>query len=176
MYYSVPYEYIKHKVDIRFTQSMVEVFYQNLRIASHKRLYGRSGQYSTVIEHMPEKHRQYTQWNAERFIRWASDIGPCTRQAVKAIIASRKVEEQSYKTCLALLKLSDTYSVQSLEQACKKALSFVTTPSFRSVRAILQTLKEETVSTESENNHASALAASAFTRGAVYYGGEHNGE
>ena len=176
MYYSVPYEYIKYKVDIRFTQSMVEVFYQNLRIASHRRLYGRNGQYSTVIEHMPEKHRQYAQWNAERFIRWAGDIGPCTRQAVKAIIASRKVEEQSYKTCIALLKLSDTYSAQSLEQACRKALSFATIPSFRSVRAILKTLKEETVSKERENNHANVLEASAFTRGAAYYGAEHHGE
>jgi hypothetical protein len=78
MNYSVPYEYIKHKVDVRLTQSMVEVFYQGTRIASHKRLYGHSGQYSTVSEHMPEKHRQYTQWNAERFIRWACDIGPST--------------------------------------------------------------------------------------------------
>jgi hypothetical protein len=96
MNYSVPYEYIKHKVDVRLTHNMVEVFYQGKRIASHKRLYGHSGQYSTTVEHMPEKHRQYTQWNAERFIKWACDIGPHTEQAVKAIISSRKVEQQSY--------------------------------------------------------------------------------
>ena len=98
MYYSVPYEYIKYKVDVRLTKSMVEVFYQNTRIASHRRLSGHPGQYSTVIEHMPEKHRQYTQWNAERFIRWAGDIGPYTQKVVKAVIASRKVEEQSNQT------------------------------------------------------------------------------
>jgi transposase len=122
MYYSVPYEYIKHKVDVRLTQGMAEVFYQGTRIASHRRRYGRPGQYSTVIGHMPEKHRQYSQWNAERFIKWAADIGPYTEQTVKAVIASRKVEEQSYKTCIALLKLSDSYSVLRLETACKKAL------------------------------------------------------
>jgi transposase len=175
MYYSVPYEYIKYRVDLRLTSSMVEVFYQNLRISSHRRLYGYPGQYSTVIEHMPEKHRQYSQWNAERFIRWASDIGPFTEQAVKAIIASRKVEEQSYKTCIALLKLADTYSVARLEAACKKALSYSATPSFRSIRTILKTgsdgLKPETAALTSENN-----ASFAFTRGASYYGGENNGE
>ena len=32
MYYSVPYEYIKYKVDVRLTSSMVEVFYQNTRM------------------------------------------------------------------------------------------------------------------------------------------------
>jgi hypothetical protein len=176
----VPYEYIKYKVDVRVTSSMVEVFYQNLRIASHRRLSGYPGQYSTVIEHMPEKHRQYTQWNAKRFIRWACDIGPCTGQAVKAIIASRKVEEQSYKTCIALLKLADTYSVARLEAACKKALSYTVTPSFRSIRTILKTgsdrIKPEAEAMSAENN-----STFAFTRGAAYYGepsvrGENHGE
>jgi transposase len=85
MYYSVPYEYIKRKVDVRLTRAMVEVFYNGNRIASHKRLYGHAGQYSTTVEHMPEQHRQYTQWNAERFIRWAGSIGIHTEQAVQAI-------------------------------------------------------------------------------------------
>ena len=48
MHYSVPYEYIKQKVDVRLTSNMVEVFYHNNRICSHKRLYGRAGQYSTI--------------------------------------------------------------------------------------------------------------------------------
>jgi len=171
MYYSVPYEYIKYKVDVRLTADMVEVFYQNLRIASHRRLYGHPGQYNTVIEHMPEKHRQYTQWNAERFIRWACDIGPCTEQAVRAIITSKKVEEQSYKSCIALLKLADTYSVARLEAACKKALSYTATPGFRSIRTILKTgsdkLKKEIAMITSENETSAAFA---FTRGAAYYG------
>jgi len=174
MYYSVPYEYIKYKVDARLTVSMVEIFYKNARITSHRRLYGHPGQYSTTIEHMPEKHRQYTQWNAERFIKWAGDIGPNTLQAVKAIIASRKVEEQSYKTCIALLKLADTYSLERLETACGKALSYTATPNFRSVRTILKTgsdrIKPDAVGIPHEDN-----TAFAFTRGAAYYGGENNG-
>jgi transposase len=175
MYYSVPYEYIKYKVDVRLTSSMVEVFYQNTRIASHRRLYGHPGQYNTVIEHMPEKHRQYTQWNAERFIRWASGIGPCTLQTVKAVIASRKVEEQSYKTCIALLKLADTYSVARLEAACEKALSYTATPSFRSVRTILKTGSDR-LKPEAAPASPASDTAFAFTRGTAYYGGEHNGE
>jgi len=175
MYYSVPYEYIKYKVDVRLTASMVEVFYQNTRIASHRRLSGHPGQYGTIIEHMPEKHRQYTQWNAERFIRWAGDIGPYTQKVVKTVIASRKVEEQSYKTCIALLKLADTYSVARLEAACEKAFSYAPSPSFRSIRTILKTgsdrLKTEPATINPENN-----TAFAFTRGTAYYGGEHNGE
>ena len=180
MYYSVPYEYIKYKVDLRLTSSIVEVFYQNTRIASHRRLYGHPGQYSTVIEHMPEKHKHYTQWNAERFIKWACDIGPFTLKAVKAIIASRKVEEQSYKTCIALLKLADSYSVGRLEAACEKALYYAATPSFRSIRTILKTgsdrLKSENTQSQLKSNQTDDSSAFAFTRGAAYYGGENDGK
>ncbi|MBT9144040.1 MAG: hypothetical protein DDT29_02454 [Dehalococcoidia bacterium] len=49
MHYSVPYEYIKLKVDVRMTRNVIEVFFKNLRICSHPRLHGRPGQYSTVI-------------------------------------------------------------------------------------------------------------------------------
>ncbi|MDZ7581417.1 MAG: hypothetical protein U5R30_12585 [Deltaproteobacteria bacterium] len=35
MHYSVPYEYIKHKVDVRVTRNIIEVFFNNLRICSH---------------------------------------------------------------------------------------------------------------------------------------------
>jgi transposase len=175
MNYSVPYEYIKHKVDVRLTQHTVEIFYQGTRIASHKRLYGNSGQYSTVPEHMPEKHRQYTQWNAERFIRWACDIGPYTEKAVKAIFASRKVEQQGYKTCIALLKLADSYSTSRLEAACEKALWYSSCPSFRSIRTILKTGSDKRTR-EPVQKDGDDTQQYAFTRGNAYYGGTHDGE
>jgi hypothetical protein len=121
---------------------------------------------------MPEKHRYYTQWNAERFTRWASDIGPFTEQAVKAIIASRKVEQQSYKTCIALLKLADSYSTGRLEAACEKALSYSSCPSFRSIRTILKTgsdKRKTNVPSKTDD-----VQQYAFTRGTTYYGGGNN--
>ena len=68
MNYSVPFEYIKQKVDVRLTKATVEVFYGGNRICSHPRLYGRFNQYSTIQEHMPPEHQKYVQWNGERFI------------------------------------------------------------------------------------------------------------
>ena len=46
MNYSVPYEYIKQQVDVRFTQTTVEIFFAGTRIASHLRLHDRPNQYS----------------------------------------------------------------------------------------------------------------------------------
>lgn len=149
---------------------MVEVFFKGTRIASHRRLYGRPSQYSTVIEHMPEKHRHDAEWNSERFIKWASGIGPNTEKAICAIIASRNVEQQSYKTCIAILKLADSCSVARLEAACTKALAYRAVPSFRSLRTILLTGSDRKIpATVPEDETASHVYA--LTRGAAYYGG-----
>src|SRR5690606_22180123 len=78
MYYSVPYEYIKHVVEIRITRTMVEVFFNNFRIASHKRLFGKDGQTSTVFEHLPAKHQQFLLFTPKHFIEWGESVGPST--------------------------------------------------------------------------------------------------
>ncbi len=104
MHYSVPYEYIKQKVDVRITRHVIEVFYHNHRVCSHKRLTGRLGQYSTNDAHMPEDHQKYNQWDSARFIAWAEKIGPNTAVTVKSILSSHKVEQQAYKSCMGLLK------------------------------------------------------------------------
>ncbi len=65
MYYSVPHEYIQRKVNVRVTASTIDVFYKQPRIASHRRLFGRKGQYSTDTAHMPEDHQKYLEWNGD---------------------------------------------------------------------------------------------------------------
>jgi transposase len=167
MMYSVPYEYIKHKVDVRITQSTIEIFFHGNRIASHVRLRGKTGRYSTLPEHMPEDHRKYTQWNAERFITWARSIGENTESVARSILASRQVEQQSYRSCMALLKLGDKYSLPRLEAACRRALSYTLSPSFKSIQTILATGQDKLV-----DEPATTISSSefGFTRGADYYG------
>ena len=169
MNYSVPYEYIKRKVDVRITRLVIEVFYNRQRVCSHPRLYGYPGQYSTTLEHMPPDHQAYVQWNAERFVSWSRRIGANTEITVRAILASHKIEQQGYKSCLGLIKLADKYSVSRVESACQKALFYTANPSYKIVKAILATgqdrIAEEPVSVKPE--HA---AEHSFTRGADYYG------
>lgn len=74
MFYSVPYEYIKKEVDIRVGQEIVEVFYNNMRIASHKRLTGRKGQFATIDDHMPDKHRMYVGHTPDSSREWAESL------------------------------------------------------------------------------------------------------
>lgn len=166
MNYSVPYEYIKQKVDVRLTTGTVEVFFEGNRICSHIRLYGRPEQYSTVDAHMPPEHQQYIKWNGERFIEWAAKIGESTETVIKAVLGGYKVEQQGYKTCMGILKLSDKYSAERLENACKKALSYTPRPSLKNIQAILSSGQDK-VSNEILN--VSSSTQYGFTRGDEYY-------
>ena len=168
MQYSVPYEYIKQKVEVRLTRSTIEVFFNQNRIASHRRLYGHPGQYSTVETHMPEGHQQYLKWDGARFIQWAEKIGPSTAVIVRSILSAHKIEQQGYRSCMGLLKLADKYSVERLENACIRALSFTPQPSFKSVKNILVTGQDKQESAKNEKKDTSGQYG--YIRGAAYYG------
>jgi transposase len=168
-HYSVPFEYIKRKVDVRCTRNTVEVFFEGTRICSHVRLHGRQGQYSTAEAHMPPNHQQYTQWNGERFRNWAAKIGPNTAAVTETILTGYKVEQQGYRACMALLKLSDQYSAERLESACAKALFYTPRPSYKSVQVILKS-GQDALAKEQNNVSSSNNAEFGFTRGANYYG------
>ena len=165
MNYSVPFEYIRQKVDVRVTRSTIEVFYSGNRICSHRRLYGKFNQYSTVQEHMPPEHQKYIQWNGERFVHWAAKIGGCTEAAVKAILSSYRVEQQGYKACLGLLKLADKYTPERLENACRRAFEYTPQPSYKNIQTILATGQDK-IQPEPEPPSSSQYG---FTRGAEYY-------
>lgn len=171
MHYSVPYEYIKLQVDARITRNVIEVFYKNHRVCSHPRLYGRPGQYSTIEDHMPEKHKQYVQWNAERFISWAKSVGPATSAVVKAILSCHKIEQQGYRACMGVLKLADRYSVLRLESACAKALTYTPNPSLKNVDTILKSGQDKVAAEDNPKELPPSSSKHAFTRGSGYYGG-----
>lgn len=167
--YSVPYEFIGKKVDIRSTEKVVEVFYHNNRIESHIRK-DHCPEPIYIPEHMPEKHRIYMQYNSDFFLKWASDNGPATPIVVKNFLFSHKVEQQGYKTCTSLMRLADRYNPQSVECACERALSFTPAPSLKNISIILKNKLEKT---KDEKVQYSKGRKYGITRGASYYGGGH---
>lgn len=165
-YYSIPFEYIKRKVDVRLTRNVVEVFFEGSRISSHMRLHGQRGQYSTIEEHMPPNHQKYVQWNGERFRKWAAKIGLNAAAVVETILTGYKVEQQGYRACMALLKLSDQYTPERLEAACTKALFYTPRPSYKSIQTILKSGQDKKFDDDSVSP-----SEFGFTRGANYYKG-----
>ena len=170
MNYSVPYEYVGKKVDVKITKDTITAYYKGTAVASHKRLYGRRNQYSTLEVHMPENHQLY-QWNADRFLNWAKSIGPHTYQVIDKHIHRYSVEEQSYKGCISILKLSDKYTAARLENACKLALAHIPNPTYKNIRLILEAGQDEVEQPLKDPNESEEHA---LVRGSAYYGGKRS--
>lgn len=120
-FYSVPYKLIGKKLDARFTATTVEIFNNSKRVASHQRLH-KKGAYSTCPEHMPKAHKDYAEWNPERIINWAKEIGEDTSRIAEKIIKSKPYPEQGFRACLGVIRLSKRYGSDRVEAACKRAL------------------------------------------------------
>ena len=119
-YYSVPYQLIGKVVDLRIKPTTIEIFHDGKIVATHIRGYKRGG-FSTISEHMPERHKHHEGWNPDRFLNWALTIGSETVKMVQHIIAKKKHQEQSYRSCLGLLSLSKKFNNNRLEAACALA-------------------------------------------------------
>ena len=87
---------------------------------------------------------------------------------VRLFLSAHKVEQQSYKSCMTLLKLADRYSPQRLENACRKALSYTASPSLKSVQSILKSGQEKLLA-EDAPAKPEEPKTHKFTRGAGYY-------
>jgi transposase len=135
-YYSVPYALVHESVDIRYTNTTVEIFFRSNRVASHRRSY-EIGRHTTVEEHMPKSHREFLKWNPSRIIHWAKTAGKFTAEVVESIMASRKHPEQGYRSCMGIMRLGKRYSNERLEAACNRALA-IRTLSYKSIQSILE--------------------------------------
>lgn len=163
-YYSVPYQLVKEKVDVRVTRSTVEVVHAGKRVASHLRSYQKGG-HTTLPEHMPRHHRQYMDWSPTRIIGWAGTIGPNLALLVEAILASRQHPEQGYRAAMGLIRLARTYPQERLEAAARRALE-VRAFSYKSVRLMLKNNLEALPLAEQK---PLPIVAHHNIRGADYY-------
>jgi len=135
-YYSVPYQLIHERVDVRATKDTVEIFHQAKRVTSHVLRHGRA-QHSTVTEHMPRSHQAHAEWTPSRILRWAGEVGPATKALVEKILEERPHPEQGYRACLGILRLEKKHTRERLEKAAARALA-CHSHSYRSVDSILK--------------------------------------
>jgi len=135
-YYSVPYQLVKKQLDMRITDNTIECFYKSKRVASHVRSFFESG-HTTVREHMPKSHQQYADWSPQRFIRWAEKVGPSTAGVITRVLSSRRHPQQSYRSCLGILRLGKPYGDKRLEAACGRAL-LLGSYRYKSIESILK--------------------------------------
>lgn len=136
--YSVPYDLIGEKVNLRLTPNTVEVFFRGNRVTIHPRSKVYLRDPVVKSEHMPLEHRMYLNYNEKEFTDWANTVGSNAASVVKHFLTGGREPEQGYKYCASLAKLSDRYGPDRLENACKRLLSFSNTPSIRTLSTILK--------------------------------------
>jgi hypothetical protein len=162
--YSAPHALVGQMLELRVTAKAVEMLHRGQRVAGHMRCAHKGG-FTTVIEHLPERHQAHAQWSPERLVAWGERIGLACAQTVQLMLARPRHPEHAYRSCLGLLSLSKRYGDQRLEAACVMARQ-VGTAKFSHIRDILVNRRDlvqpSTASDWSRPVHA-------HVRGAGYY-------
>lgn len=135
-YYSVPYQLVRKRLDVRTSASTVEVFFKGKRVASHLRS-SRQGAFTTTRAHMPESHRRHHEWTPGRMIAWAEKTGPATAAFATKVIELRPHPEHGYRSILGVIRLAKHYEPERIEAACRRAI-VLGAYSYTSVKSILE--------------------------------------
>ena len=166
-YYSVSFQLLREKVDVRLTATTLEVFHKGGRVAAHARSYVK-GSYTTLKEHMPPNHRAYAEWSPDRFIQWAGKIGESTAHLVEQVLAGRSYQEQAFRSCMGIIQLGRSYEPERVEAAAQRALKY-NTCSYRSMKAILSGGLDQRQDTPEQRSGQLSLSLHQNIRGPEYY-------
>lgn len=134
-YYSVPHGLIGKTVEVRLTDSTVELIHRGQRVAAHARAPGR-GSFTTLEAHRPERHRHHLDRSHERLIQQADAIGPATGAVLKAQIHARKHPDYALRASLGIMRLAKDFSPEQLEAACRRAIA-LKAHSYTAIRALI---------------------------------------
>jgi len=162
--YSVPHALVGLALELRITAGAVEVIHRGQRVASHMRS-AHEGGFSTVTEHLPERHQAHAQWTPERLIHWGERIGVACATTVRRMLERQRHPEHAYRACLGLLSLSKRYGDARLEAACVLACALGTSR-YTHIRDILVNRRD---ALQASTTPEWTSPAHAHVRGAGYY-------
>jgi transposase len=122
-YYSVPYRYIGKKVKIIYSITHVSVYCEGDRIAYHLRDIS-PHKYTTVKEHLPSTHQFVSEWNPDKFLKWAEHIAPEVHTYISRVLDNKSYPEQTYRSCVGILTFDKKAGRERLINACKRAMDY----------------------------------------------------
>jgi hypothetical protein len=170
-FYSAPYEVRGELLAVKISEGLVEAFHKGQRVACHRRLHG-NRQWSTEKTHMPEGHRQYTEWNSDRILSWAQKVGPQTHLFAQALLSRKTFPQQAYRSILGVTRLAKTCGNERMENACRRALHFQQL-NYKSLERILKLKMDDKPLTAQAVTRPSLLFHENI-RGEEYYAVTHH--
>jgi len=166
-YYSVPYRLVHQSVELRYTQTLVEVLHDGKRIALHARNLQR-GRFTTLHEHMPPRHQGQADQSPQKILLWARQIGPMTEELCDKIMREKPHPEQGYRSCMGIARLGKRYGAERVEAAATRAL-WTGAVSYRCVLNILEAGLDRAQVFEDSVSAAAPVAHHENIRGPSYY-------
>ena len=140
-YYSVDRAYLHREVLIRASATTVKIFSKEGEFICEWPRATVKSQWSTDPNHLPANFKEMSEWNGTYFTRKAMTVGPNTGEVIKRILASRKLEVQTYRMCQGVLGFTKKYSKQALEETCRQALE-LGKPNYSFIKNSIQLVAE----------------------------------
>ena len=129
--YSVPWRHIGDRLDVRMTESMVQLFHHGQLIKTHPRK--DRGKQTDLGDYPPEKiafHMRTPTWCR----RQAAGIGPAAVVVIDELLAENALFR--LRAAQGVIGLADKHDPDRLEAACAKAIT-AGDPSYRTIKGIL---------------------------------------
>jgi len=156
-HYSVPYQLAGRLVSVRLTSLRITVFDGTVVVCEHDRLNGRKGQYSTLAEHVPERHQGIDGlWSRAWFTDRARSVGPATLAVITQILDRHVIEAQGYLACQNILEGLGRKNRSVLEAASQQLVN-------RNGYATYSTLKRMMAAITSERDNPGSPTPAAST-------------
>jgi hypothetical protein len=154
--YSVPYQYVGKRVDVKLGSQVVEIYLEAQLIKTHPK--GGRGQRVTDWNDYPPEKAAFYQRTPAWYRQQAKLVGHETCQTVETLLGEHALHY--LRQCQGILRMKEKYSPERLERACARANAFGD-PSYRTVKTILERdLDRQTLLFEPER------VSGAFLRGA----------
>jgi len=164
-FYSVPHHLVREKVDLRVTESTVEIIHRGRRIAMHSRLRV-PGEMSMKREHMPVVHTQILDGEPRALAEWAARVGPNAQKMIQFHLTSRSDPTNGLRAAQRMRRLAEQYGEQRFEEACTYAMPLNIT----ALRSITSILKESADKRERTTQTDNMPQTHENIRGPQYFG------
>lgn len=176
-YYSAPDRLVGERMDVWMTPSVVQLFHDGQRVASHERSYAPKGTFVTDATHLSPAARAMKSWTKERMLSRARQLGEHVERAAERVMSAFPRPELGFRAVFGILRLNDDYGASALDAACAEALEFtMTAPRRKLLVALLAKRGATRRQSGSLGHHEHVRGSDAFDFGSDVASDDHGKE
>jgi transposase len=135
--YSVPFRFIGRRLDVRLSDTLLQVFDEGELVKTHVRV--GKGRRATDWQDYPEQKAAFFMRTPSWCRHRAAELGPATSELVSGLLGEQALHR--LRSAQGIVHLADSYGPERLDAACALALA-AGDPAYRTVKGILAAGRE----------------------------------